>query len=187
MKRIIFYLMVLLLSIALIGCGTGGQDQEPDEGENNAGEQPNDDEENDEESEEELTGVDALLDQLTFDVDVQPGEDSVKFNMKLTHEGNEDLTLSFSSGQKFEIVVTDPNGEEVYRFSEGMMFTQAIETSELSPGDEMDFQDSWDYTKDGVRVDSGEYEATIELIPYELNGDEIQDHPFKEDVTFEVP
>ncbi|WP_017185447.1 BsuPI-related putative proteinase inhibitor [Alkalibacillus haloalkaliphilus] len=184
MKKIVFYLMVLLLSIALIGCGTGGQDTKPDEGENNTGEQPNDDKE---ESKEELTGVDALLDQLRFDVDVQPGEDNVKFNMKLTHEGDEDLTLSFSSGQKFEIVVTDPNGEEVYRFSEGMMFTQAIETSELSPGDELDFQDSWDYTKDGVKVDSGEYEATIELMVYEVNGEEIQEHPFKEDVTFEVP
>ncbi|MDQ0351750.1 hypothetical protein J2R98_001567 [Alkalibacillus filiformis] len=184
MKRIVFYLMVLLLSIALIGCGTGGQDTKSDEGKNNAGEQPNDEEEN---NEEELTGVDALLDQLTFDVDVQPGEDSVKFNMKLTHDGDEDLTLSFSSGQKFEVVVTDPNGEEVYRFSEGMMFTQAIETSELSPGDEMEFQDSWDYTKDGARVDSGEYQASVELLPYEVNGEEIQDHPFKKEVTFEVP
>ncbi|GAA0454883.1 BsuPI-related putative proteinase inhibitor [Alkalibacillus silvisoli] len=181
MKNVLYLKVFIVLMLMLIGCGTGGQDSSPEE-DYNSGDDKNGEED------EQLSGVDALLNQLTFDVDVQAGEDSVKFDMKLIHEGEDDMTISFSSGQKFEVVVTDlESDEELYRFSEGMMFTQAIVMEDLSPGDELEFQDSWDYMKDGVRVDPSEYKVSVELIPYEVNEESIDDHPFKEEVTFEVP
>nr|MDJ0792302.1 BsuPI-related putative proteinase inhibitor [Acidimicrobiia bacterium] len=46
---------------------------------------------------------------------------------------DDDTTLTFTSGQRVEFTLSDDSGE-VYRWSEGMMFTQAIETAELPAG-----------------------------------------------------
>src|SRR5690625_1961552 len=53
-------------------------------------------------------------------------EEELIVNMYMTHQGNKESGLVFSSGQMYEIVLVDEKGEENYRFSEGRMFTMAM-------------------------------------------------------------
>jgi hypothetical protein len=51
----------------------------------------------------------------------------------LTNLTDKDLTLVFSDGQRIEITLSDGSGE-VYRWSDGVFFTQAIEEFDLPAG-----------------------------------------------------
>ena len=50
------------------------------------------------------------------------------------------VTLTFPSGQQGEVVLTAPDGSEAYRWSEGMMFSQAITETEVAAGAEVGFE-----------------------------------------------
>ena len=63
------------------------------------------------------------------------------------------IDLMFSSGQQFEVTITDEAGTEVYRFSEGRGFTMALVYKTINPGEAFKWQDEWDMTnKDGEKL-----------------------------------
>ena len=75
------------------------------------------------------------------------------------------VELMFSSGQQFEITVTDEAGNEVYRYSDGKFFTLALLNKTINPGESLKWQDEWDLTnKDGEKIISGNYKAEIKIL-----------------------
>ncbi len=71
--------------------------------------------------------------------------------------GSEPLDLTFSSGQRADVVLSQ-DGEEKYRWSEGKAFTEAIETFTGSPGEVFPI-----VLNDEFAVEPGEYDlvATV--------------------------
>ncbi|MDA7026063.1 BsuPI-related putative proteinase inhibitor [Bacillus sp. CLL-7-23] len=67
----------------------------------------------------------------------------VEFNMSVKNNTDKTVEFHFNSGQKFELTVVDEKGNEVYRYSEGKVFTQVLETMKLKPGESYDFKDVW--------------------------------------------
>ncbi|MBW3589405.1 MAG: hypothetical protein KY429_08290 [Actinobacteria bacterium] len=59
------------------------------------------------------------------------------------------VTLQFSSGQRFDFVVSK-DGEEVWRWSGDQFFTQALGEESLSAGDELRYQAQWTPTEEGT-------------------------------------
>ena len=55
-------------------------------------------------------------------------DDRVRFAFHITNNANKRLELTFPSGQTHDIVVIDGGGREVWRWSEGRMFTQALQS-----------------------------------------------------------
>lgn len=89
----------------------------------------------------------------------------VIFNFELMSHYEEAKELVFGSGQQFEIVVTNEEGQEVYRFSEGKFFTMALVYKTLNPGETLQWQDEWDMTnKEGEKLRSGSYKAEIKIL-----------------------
>lgn len=89
----------------------------------------------------------------------------VVFNFELMSHYEEAKDLMFGSGQQFEIVVTNEEGQEVYRFSEGKAFTMALIYKTLNPGEALQWQDEWDMTnKEGVKLRTGSYKAEIQIL-----------------------
>jgi hypothetical protein len=80
-------------------------------------------------------------------------DDGIEFTYVVENSGDSAVDLTFMSGKKFDVAVTD-DGEEVWRWSHGRMFTQAIEEMSLKPGEELSFSGTWD------DADPGTYEAT---------------------------
>ena len=71
---------------------------------------------------------------LLASVQARPfGADSVQFTLQLTNTTAAPLELSFTSGQSAEFVVARA-GQEVWRASSEMMYTQALRTERMAPG-----------------------------------------------------
>lgn len=123
-----------------------------------------------------------------FDVVALAGPENVEFELLLNNDGNVPLTFEFRTSQKYEIKVTDSKGKEVYVFSEGKMFTQAIEHVTLKPGETKTWREEWNYVKDGKRVEEGEYKVRAELLAVSINNKEISNkNSLKAEVTMFIP
>ena len=73
--------------------------------------------------------------------------------------------MQCGSGQQYEIIISDENGTEVYRYSDNKMFTMALIYKDLQPGDTLHWQEKWDLTnKDGVKLTSGKYNIVIKVM-----------------------
>jgi hypothetical protein len=166
MKRFILGLGLLLI---VAGCGTANSktNGDPDESK-------------------EVTTTSVDLADFETGVEVEPTANKAVFNISFTNKGEEEANVTFSSGQKFELVVLDSSGKEVYRYSIGKMFTMALETIKLGPGESIQIQDEWDYMLDGKRVNPGEYKAIVTVIPREIDEKTIDLGTFQAETTFTV-
>ena len=69
--------------------------------------------------------------------------DGVKFAFHVTNNTNKRVELRFPSGQTHDVVVLDAQGKEVWRWSNGRMFTQAMQNKVLSTNDTLTFTETW--------------------------------------------
>lgn len=66
----------------------------------------------------------------------------------LVVSASEPVTLQFSSGQRFDFVVSK-DGEEVWRWSGDQFFTQALGEESLGAGDELRYEAQWTPMEEG--------------------------------------
>lgn len=79
---------------------------------------------------------------LVSSLQVEPAADSVRFVLRVTNAGSAPVELHFVSGQTHDFLVRD--GErELWRWSAGMGFIQALRSETLAPGETRDFAESW--------------------------------------------
>lgn len=83
----------------------------------------------------------------TFDV-LRPKNDaeSVKFALRVVNNTRKMVEINFPDGQTHDFVVNDSTGKEVWRWSEGRMFTSAMRSKTLKGKDETVFEESWETT-----------------------------------------
>lgn len=87
----------------------------------------------------------------------------VQFSFSVVNEGTTAVTLTFSSGKRADIVVRTVSGEEVWRWSDGRMFTQAITRATLEPGEQIEQSYTWADPPSGTYVATGILEADYDL------------------------
>jgi hypothetical protein len=105
------------------------------------------------------------------DAELVKQEENIKFDFKLVNRSGESQDLTFASGQIYEVVVTDRLGQEVYRYSDNTMFTQAIVAKTLAAGEFLSGQVVWDMKdKSGQLLPPGRYSVQISFIPMESGG-----------------
>jgi len=98
----------------------------------------------------------------------------VDFALHVTNIHDHALELRFPSGQTHEFVVVDSAGREVWRWSEGHLFTQSLQTRLLASRESMNFAERWDGTGH-----SGRFTAIAMLSS--------ANHPVQERVDFVLP
>ena len=80
----------------------------------------------------------------TFDITRQNNDsEKLKFSLHVTNNTTKMLEIRFPDGQTHDFVVKDFAGKEVWRWSEGRMFTSAMRSQTLKGKDETVFQESW--------------------------------------------
>lgn len=77
---------------------------------------------------------DGVLVRLSFHPDPLNSGGPVTWVMDVTNEREEPLELTFSTGQSAEVALAN-DGAPVYRWSDEMLFTQALRTVTLAPGE----------------------------------------------------
>jgi hypothetical protein len=81
----------------------------------------------------------------TFDI-TRPREDAdkLRFTLSIKNNTTKMLELRFPDGQTHDFVVKDFAGKEVWRWSQGRMFTSAMRSETLKGKGETAFEESWD-------------------------------------------
>jgi hypothetical protein len=109
-----------------------------------------------------------------FSVTPIAGEEKVEFEILIKNLGDYPLSFEFPTSQYVEISVADTSGHEVYRYSKGRFFLQALQTIKIDPHQTYRKVEKWNYQVNGQRVPEGQYTVTATLLPRKLN-----DHPIK--------
>ncbi|WP_051569415.1 BsuPI-related putative proteinase inhibitor [Alkaliphilus transvaalensis] len=88
----------------------------------------------------------------------------IEINFQLENMLNNSVSLTFPSGQQYEIYIVNDGGEEVYRYSEDRFFTMAMMMKQLEPGERLSWKEVWNYTnKAGQKLTNGQYKVYVEL------------------------
>ena len=69
--------------------------------------------------------------------------DGVAFTLHVTNVTDHSLELTFPSGQAYDFVVVDSVGRELWRWSQGRMFTQALKNKFLGSKETVTYQERW--------------------------------------------
>jgi hypothetical protein len=80
---------------------------------------------------------------ITTALDVRQRGHQLAFTFSITNNAKKKLELVFPSGHTHDLVVVDAAGEEVWRWSTGRMFTQALQNRVLSTGDTLTYEMIW--------------------------------------------
>jgi hypothetical protein len=114
-------------------------------------------------------GYDRNVDQFQFSVVPIADNEKVKFELLIKNNEESPLHFEFPSSQFYEITVSDQSGQEVYRYSKGRFFLQALQTTKIEPHQTYRKVENWDYKVSGKRVPAGQYTVTATLLPRKLN------------------
>lgn len=114
-------------------------------------------------------------------------DEKIIFDFELFSHYAEPRELTFSSGQQFELTITDEASNEVYRYSDGRSFTMALVYKTINPGESFKWQDQWDMTdKDDIKLESGNYNATIWILASHSEDETIDDSPLTAAIDFSI-
>lgn len=80
------------------------------------------------------------------------GDDENIINIRMVNKTNGDIVLNYTSGQRYDYHLIQDD-ENVYTWSDGMMFTQALEDKVLKPGE----YEEYSIKLDELDVEEGEY------------------------------
>ena len=81
----------------------------------------------------------------TFNIVRPSGEDeALRFTLRIVNNTKKMVEIQFPDGQTHDFVVNDSTGKEVWRWSEGRMFTQAMRSKTLKGKDNTVFEESWE-------------------------------------------
>jgi hypothetical protein len=100
-------------------------------------------------------------------------ENGFQFSFRVTNNEPRKIEFLFPSGQTHDFVVIDSLGREVWRWSEGRMFTQVVQNKVLESRASLTWDATW-----RSNVPPGRYTAVASLLS--------ENKPLEERVTFEV-
>ena len=81
--------------------------------------------------------------------------------LTITVAVSEPITLYYRTTQRYEIVISDAEGKEVWRWSKDKAFGEVVEQVSLQANESLGFNESWDQRdNDGQPVPTGNYTVT---------------------------
>lgn len=70
-------------------------------------------------------------------------DNAVRFAFTVTNESSKKVEVRFRDGRTHDLIVLDSLGREVWRWSEGRLFTQSMQNRVLRASDTIAFDESW--------------------------------------------
>ncbi|MCH1625844.1 BsuPI-related putative proteinase inhibitor [Ferdinandcohnia quinoae] len=181
MKQKLFLLLLSIMTIFIFS-GCGAKEVKPvNSGEDITKEQPIDDKE---------PGlVENPIEKLETNVEIEPNESEANIIITLKNTSENSVNIIFPSGQKFDFVITNEAGHEVYSYSIDKSFVQVLEEIELKAGTEESWVEKWDYTtNDGERLPAGEYKISAKVTASQVNEQKVASNDLQSsNATFTIP
>jgi len=103
---------------------------------------------------------------LDSSLEVTVGEE-VTLRFTVVNASDEAVELTFRDSGRADFAVYTDEGEEVWRWSDGRMFMQVVQYSDLQPGQEATFTESW------PNPEPGDYtaEATLRAVDQDVRAE----------------
>lgn len=95
---------------------------------------------------------------ISHEIAVRTEANAVRFSLTLTNESGKRLELNFPDGYTHDVTVLDAAGREVWRWSRGRLFTQAMRNKMLGADESFEVSEQWE--PEGLR---GTFTAVVEL------------------------
>jgi hypothetical protein len=95
---------------------------------------------------------------VTGELVVKVEDGGVRLELDVSNTGQKSAELSFASGQTHDFAIIDRSGAEVYRWSDGRMFTQSMQNRLLDAGSTMRLSE-----RASTTLPAGEYTAVATL------------------------
>lgn len=118
-----------------------------------------------------VTTVHGSHQDINFSVSAETGTQDAMITLKVENQSGKKMILEFPTSQFYEYVVKDQKGKEIYRYSNGKSFAQAIQKIGVDPGKSVQWEDRWTYP---VGMKPGVYTIEASLKANMLNGNSIQ-------------
>ncbi len=99
-------------------------------------------------------------------------DDAVHFALHVMNEGDRKVELNFKDGMTHDIAVLDEHGRQVWRWSDGRLFTAVYQNRVLRRDETLSFSESWKSPA------PGQYTAVVRLVS--------QNYPQEQRVSFAV-
>jgi len=80
---------------------------------------------------------------VTGQLYIRAAQSSVRFALHVTNTSKKRVELTFPSGQSYDFVILDTLGREMWRWSTGRMFTQALRNRLLDRGETIILEETW--------------------------------------------
>jgi Intracellular proteinase inhibitor len=104
-----------------------------------------------------------LISQVSFGLgkSVYTVGQAIDITLLLANCGNNDAVLHFPTTQRYDFIITDPNGVEDWRSSDGKSFGQVEGTETLQPGQTATYTETWNQKdRTGTQVPAGQYKVS---------------------------
>lgn len=117
--------------------------------------------------------------EMTNELTQQIKEENGDYFFVITNGTEEDVTLTFTSGQQFEYQLFDDAGETVYTYSMNKMFTQALSEQVVAAGE------SWEQPLDlkneltSMSVPEGTYRLEVWSLAEQFDGEKVSIDDFE--------
>ena len=112
---------------------------------------------------------------ISADLYVRISGSEISFALNVTNGGKKHVELTFPTGQTHDFIVVDSLGREVWRWSEGRMFTQALRNKLLGKGETLTLEETMKREKP---LPAGRYVARALLTS--------RNHPITREAEFTV-
>jgi len=107
--------------------------------------------------------------------------DQLPLEISIANNGPEARELSFRTSQRFDFWVEDKSGREVWRWSDGQMFAQMLETVSINPNEKISYSAEWKLIdSSGEQIEPGDYFIFAKIV-----ADELREEELKLDITVE--
>jgi hypothetical protein len=107
------------------------------------------------------TGPPPLRAELELSHETASPTNPVVMRLKVCNDGGNNVTLSFSTSQRYDFEIKNSAGELFWRWSDGRVFEQATGNETFVPGCKLLAEETWNGSDpNGRPVGAGSYEAT---------------------------
>ena len=72
------------------------------------------------------------FDNIVEELTVEEKHGRLVMELKVTNDGDSDYSVAHRDGQVYDFAILDKNGKTLYRWSDGMAFTQALTSSSVA-------------------------------------------------------
>jgi hypothetical protein len=110
---------------------------------------------------------------ITSHVMVDTAQGTVRFAIEVTNDSRRRVELTFPDGRTHDFAVLDESGREVWRWSSGRLFTQAMQNRLLDAHDSAIYAERW------TPNTPGRYTLVAQL--------HSENHPVQQKVAFALP